>query len=245
VQVFRINTTRGPFRNEKFRQAFNFLLDREGILRVGYAGLGKVTALPWAPASPAVDASYDARYAFDTEKARALLAASGLSAAEMNNWKLLVNGGDESLVLISQVAQSSLAKAGIKVDLDLKQGAEFVDALLNGKFDAVFGAIGNVQKFPTRLTTNSIYRTTNNPILGTPHPHPAYVAAIDRVNKTFGPGADVRGAYDNLNRVLVDSAFGIPTNTYDTGLIVAAPAVGGFTLDIDNMLVARTIGFKR
>ena len=30
VQVFRINTTRGPFKNEKFRQAFNYLMDRAG-----------------------------------------------------------------------------------------------------------------------------------------------------------------------------------------------------------------------
>jgi len=35
VQVFRINATRGPFRNEKFRQAFNYLMDRANILRLG------------------------------------------------------------------------------------------------------------------------------------------------------------------------------------------------------------------
>jgi ABC-type transport system substrate-binding protein len=77
VQVFRINSTRGPFRNAKFRQAFNHLMDREGILRVGYAGLGQVVALPWAPASPAYDASYNGRYAFDIEKAKALLEPPG------------------------------------------------------------------------------------------------------------------------------------------------------------------------
>jgi peptide/nickel transport system substrate-binding protein len=44
--------------------------------------------------------------------------------------------------------------------------------------------------------------------------------------------------------VLVETAFAIPTNTYDTGLIVASKNVDGFTHDIDNMLVARTIGFK-
>ena len=91
VQVFRINSTRGPFKNEKFRQAFNYLMDRAGILRVGYAGLGEVVALPWAPASPAFDKSYNEKYAFNIDKAKELLAASGLSAAEMNNWKLLVN----------------------------------------------------------------------------------------------------------------------------------------------------------
>ena len=48
VQVFRINTTRAPFDNEKFRQAFNYLMNRPAILRLGYAGLGEPTALPWA-----------------------------------------------------------------------------------------------------------------------------------------------------------------------------------------------------
>ena len=63
------------------------------------------------------------------------------------------------------------------------------------------------------------------------------------MNRTFGTGPEVRAAYDNLNRVLVESAFGIATNTYDVGLTVAARNVGGFTLDIDNMIVCRTIGF--
>jgi peptide/nickel transport system substrate-binding protein len=244
VQVFRINSTRGPFKNAKFRQAFNHLMDRQGILRVGYAGLGEVVALPWAPASPAFDKSYNEKYAFNIDKAKALLAESGLPAAEMNNWKLLVNGSDQPSVAISQIVQSSLQRAGINIELDMKQGAEFTDALLAGRFDAVFGAIGNIQKFPTRVATNSIYRTANNPILGTPHPHPEYVAAIERVNNTFGSGEDVKAAYNHLNKVLVETAFAIPTNTYDTGLIVAAKNVDGFTLDIDNMLVARTIGFK-
>ncbi len=244
VQVFRINSTRGPFRNQTFRQAFNHLIDRAGILRVGYAGLGEVTALPWAPASPAHDPSYAQRYAYDLDKGRALIRQSGLPQAEISNWKLLVNGGDEVSTRISQIVQASLARAGVNIELDLKQGAEFIDALLTGKFDAVFGAVGNIQKFPTRLTTNSIYRVVNNPILGEPNPHPEYVEAIRRVDTALGSEAEVKAAYDNLNRVLVETAFGIPTNSYPIGLIVASPRVGGFTLDIDNMLVARTLGFK-
>ena len=241
VQVFRINTTRGPFKSAKFRQAFNYLMDRDSILRAGYAGLGQVVALPWAPAGPAFDASYNTTYAFSLDKAQALLKDSGLSAADMSNWKLLVNGGDQPSVQISQVVQSTLDKAGIKVPLDLKQGSEFVDALLKGNFDAVFGGVGNVQKFPARVTTNSIYRTANNPVLGEPHPHPEYVAAIDKVTKTAGSGPEVKASYDALNKVLVEVAFGIPTNTYDAGLIVAGKNLSGFTLDMDNMLILRTL----
>jgi peptide/nickel transport system substrate-binding protein len=244
VQVFRINTTMGPFRNEKFRQAFNFLMDRRAILQVGYAGLGEVTALPWAPASPAADKSYDTRYAFDLEKGRALIKESGLSQAELNGWKIMVNGGDPASAAISQVVQSTLAKVGVNVELDVLGTPEFTTALLAGKFFALFGGIGNIQKFPTRVATNSIYRTSKNPVLGDPHPHPAYVAAIERVERTFGSGAEVKAAYDNLNKVLVESAFAIPTNTYDIGLIVAAKNVGGIVREIDNMPVFRTIGFR-
>jgi peptide/nickel transport system substrate-binding protein len=244
VQVFRINSTRGPFRNKTYRQAFNYLMDRAGILRVGYAGLGEVVAQPWAPASPAFDAAYAKTYAYDLDKAKALLTKSGLSAAEMKDWKLLVNGSDEPSVQISQIVQGSLAKVGIPIELDVRQGAEFVSALLGGDFAAVFGAVGNVQKFPSRLTTNSIYRTTQNPVLKDPHPHPDYVAAIAKVDAASGSAADVKASYDNLNKVLVDEAFAIPTNSYEVGLIVATDKVSGISLEIDNLFVARTIGFK-
>lgn len=242
VQVFRINSTEGPFQNKEFRQAFNFLMNRAAILRLGYSDLGEPTALPWAPASPAADPAYTEEYAFDVEKAQALLEASGLSEAEMEDWSLLVNGSDEPSVLISQIVQQSLAEAGVDIQLDVREGAEFIDALLGGNFAAVFGGVGNVQKFPSRVATNSIYRTSNNPVLGEPHPHPAYVEAIQRVNTSFGE--DVQPAYDNLNAVLIDEAFAIPTNSYEIGLIVANPKVDGYTLDMDNLLVGRSLGFE-
>ena len=110
--------------------------------------------------------------------------------------------------------------------------------------NATFGAIGNVQKFPSRVSTNTIYRTVQNPVLKDPHPHPAYVEAIAKVDAAAGGDAEVKAAYDNLNRVLVDEAFAVPTNSYDVGLIVASEKIGGITLDMDNLFVARTIGFK-
>jgi peptide/nickel transport system substrate-binding protein len=245
VQVFRINTTHGPFRNEKFRQAFNYLIDRASILKIGYSGLGQPVALPWAPASPAWDPAYNEKYAFNLDKGRELLKESGLSAAEMNNWKILVDSGDQVAVTLSQLVQSTVAKVGINISLETKQGSEFVDALLGGKFDALFGGIGNVQKFPTRVATNSIYRAVKNPVLGDPNPHADYVAALQRVDRTLGPEAEVRAGYANLNRALIEASFAIPTNTFNFGLIVAAKNVGGIMPDIDDILLLRTVGFTR
>ncbi len=244
VQIFRINTTRGPFRNAKFRQAFQHLMDRPSILRVGYGGLGEVTAQPWVKANPAHDPKLEAMYPFDIEKGRALLKESGLTEAQMSEWALLVDSSRESDLGIAQIVQNTLKRVGININLELKQGAEYVDALLTGKFAATFGGIGNVQKFPTRITANSIYRVANNPVLGNPHPHPEYVAAIERVNTTISPAEAVRAGYDNLNKVLYEVSFGVATNTFDIGLIVAAKNIGGVTLDIDNILIARTIGFR-
>ncbi len=243
VQVFRINTTHGPFRNEKFRQAFNYLMDRQAILKVGYAGLGQVEALPWAPSSPAADPSYNVKYALDLDKARALLKESGLTAEQMSDWKILADGGDQSGQAISQVVQATVAKVGLHPQIEIKQGSELVDAMLGGRFDTLFGGVGNNQKFPSRITTNSIYRVVKNPVLGDPNPHKDYVAAIQRVNDTIGPPEAVHAAYENLNRALVEAAFGIPTNTFNWGLIVAAKNVGGIAPDIDDIFVARTIGF--
>jgi peptide/nickel transport system substrate-binding protein len=243
TQVFRINATKEPFTNQKFRQAFNYLMDREGMLKIGYAGLGEPVALPWAPASPAFDASYTDTYAFDIEKAKALLAESGLTPEQQSDWKLLTYGTDQPAVAISQILQSTLTEVGINVELDIRQGSEYVDAQLAGDFHTTFGAVGNIQKFPTRVATNSIYRIANNPVLKDPHPFPDYVEAIKRIESTPGPADAVKAAYDNLNEVLVEASFAIPTNTFDVGLIVASPKLDGFTLDMDNLLVARTLGF--
>ena len=246
AQIFRINATHGPFKNAKFRQAFNYLMDRQAILKVGYAGVGQLISLPWVPSSPAYDPSYNEKYTYNLDKTKELLKESGLSQAEMNGWKLMVDGGDQVAVAITQLVQSTLAKVGINVGIDVRQGSEFVDALLGGRFDALFGGVGNNQKFPSRITTNSIYRTVKNPIFGDPNPFPDYVAAIDRVNHTLGSDPKVlHAAYDNLNRALIDASFGIATNTFSVGLIVAAKNVGGITPDVDDIFVARTIGLSQ
>lgn len=240
VQVLRINPNNGPFQNQTFRQAMAYLLNREAILEVGYAGIGEVTVLPWAPTSPAADRSYDEVYAYNPERAQELLAESGLSEAELEDFSMLVNSGSADAVAISQIFQADLAAVGIDIELDLFEGAEFTDRLLGGEFDVVFGGVGNVQKFPTRLATNSIFRTSANPIVGEPM-FPEYVEAIERVNTTLGPEEAIQEAYDNLNAVIMDLAFGLATNTFQFGLMIVSPEIGGITLDIDNILVGRTM----
>lgn len=241
----QINTTRAPFTNKKFRQAMLHLVDREGIRQAGYAGRGTIVALPWGETSPAYDATYTEKYAFDLEKGRALIQESGISPEEAGGWSVLVNGNQQEYVLASQILQSTLADIGITIGIDLRNTPEYLDTMFAGNYDVVFGRNGNTSKFPSRITLNSIFKTPNNAILGEPHPHPAYVAAIDRVNSTIGDEATMREAYDNLNRVLLDEVFAVPIVTANLGRIVAAPNVEGFTYDPDELLVLKNIKVER
>ena len=241
VAALRVNTTRAPFSNDKFRLAMNYLMDREGMVQVAFSGLGVPVALPWVPSSPAYDPSYNEEYAFNLDRARELLAESGLSEAEQSAWQIMVNSSDEIATSMSTIAQATLSQVGINVDLDVREGAEFGQAVaVEGAFYAAFAPIGNVQKSPSRVTNNSIYRLQNNPVLGDPHPHPDYVAAIEAVRTVHETEADAQAAYDALNEALIAASFVIPTNTYDNVLIVASDNVVGFLPQIDNMLVART-----
>lgn len=243
VQVLRINLNRGPFQNKQFRQAMAYLLDREAILEVGYAGIGVTTVLPYTPVSPAADPAYDAEYAYNPEKARELIEASGLSDAEMSDFEIHVSNGSGPAYDISQIFQQSLAEVGINVELGIYEGQEGTDRLLSGNFAILFGGIGNAQKFPTGIATNSIFRTEDNPVLGDATPQ-AYIDAIEKVGATTDP-VELEEAYAELNRVIMDEAFGLATNTYAYGLIVHSPQVTGFTeLNIDNVFVARTLSLQ-
>lgn len=61
---------------------------------------------------------------------------------------------------------------------------------------------------------------------------------------TIGSPEAVRAAYDNLNTILFEVSVGVATSTLDFDLIVAAKNVSITTLDIDNMLIDRTTGFR-
>jgi len=61
----------------RVRQAFNYALDRQGLLKALGGGLGTVTTQVFSPNSPAYDPNLDQAYPYDPEKAKQLLAEAG------------------------------------------------------------------------------------------------------------------------------------------------------------------------
>src|SRR5262249_46337889 len=73
----RINPTRPPFDQKQVRQALQYAIDREGIVKTVLFGVSQPTVLPYSPYSPAYDESVMARYPYDLKRAKAMLDASG------------------------------------------------------------------------------------------------------------------------------------------------------------------------
>ena len=112
--VMVANTTAGPTANKKIRQALNYAIDRKRFIDTSLAGVGEPTNLPWLPNSPAYEAAKNTRYAFDLDKAKALVAESGESDVSFD---FVFNAVVPEIVTFAQLYQADLAKIGVKLNI--------------------------------------------------------------------------------------------------------------------------------
>jgi peptide/nickel transport system substrate-binding protein len=114
--VITFNTTQAPTNNKMLRQAMSYALDRQRIAETVLQNVGMPKNIPYYPSSPAYDAAADQHYGFDLDKAKSLLASSGLSNVEMD-FNINATSDATEWSSISQIYQADLAKIGIKVNI--------------------------------------------------------------------------------------------------------------------------------
>jgi peptide/nickel transport system substrate-binding protein len=112
-----VNSGLEPTNNKMLRQAINYAIDRKRFTDTVMKGFtGEPRALPWAKSSPAFDPEKNKAYAFDLDKARSLVAQSGLSNIEFNiSWALA--GYAAEYEALATIIQGDLAKIGVKTNL--------------------------------------------------------------------------------------------------------------------------------
>lgn len=114
---FVANTTKPPMDNKLFRQAINTAINRQRFAATAFEGLipgGQ--DLPFPPQAPAADPARNQRYAFDLDKARSLLASSGVTDTAIDLVYSNTSFGDTNAVL-GQIVQADLQSIGINVTL--------------------------------------------------------------------------------------------------------------------------------
>jgi len=126
-----INTTRGPLRDVRVRQAINLAVDRGMILKRLMGGRGTLAAGVIPPSLDGYSSSLGA-YPYDTTRARALLKEAGYpNGIDIELW----TSQSEQFPRMAQTIQAYLARVGIRVKLVQRDASSMREAARNGKTD--------------------------------------------------------------------------------------------------------------
>ncbi len=131
IELVQLNTTKKPFGDEKVRQALNYAVDKDALVKGVLHGNGTL-----ATSSLPVMAYHNAAlqpYPYDPDKAKALLAAAGL--ANGFSTTLLVPAGDVTYRQVASALQSDLKKVGVNVEIQTIEGSSQYSTTKAGNFE--------------------------------------------------------------------------------------------------------------
>ncbi len=107
-------TTAGPTQNQLVRQALNYAINRKRFIDTALVGVGDAENLPWLPGTPAFDEAKNARYTFDLDKAKTLIAQSGVSDVTFD---FVFNGVVPEIASLARMYQADLASIGVTLNI--------------------------------------------------------------------------------------------------------------------------------
>ena len=129
-----LNTTRGPLKDVRVRQAINHAVDKNAILQQLIGGRGQVAAGVIPPSLVAAQGTQPARQAYphDVARAKALLAEAGFpNGIDLEMWV----SQDATFARLAQTLQGYLGEAGIRVKIVQRDASSVREASRAGNVD--------------------------------------------------------------------------------------------------------------
>jgi peptide/nickel transport system substrate-binding protein len=133
------------FSDARVRRALTMLLDRPSIVRALFRGSARIISGPWAPDSPAYDASVRP-LPFDPAAAARLLDDAGWRDTNGNGtrdragrefeFELLASAGSNAGRQIDEMLSTELARVGVKATVRPLEWAAFLERIEAGNFEA-------------------------------------------------------------------------------------------------------------
>jgi peptide/nickel transport system substrate-binding protein len=137
VWYLGINNQKKPFDDKRVRQALNYAVNKDAIVRDVLKGTGTPSRGPVLPNTWAADAALKA-YPYDPERARKLLTEAGYpNGFSTTLWVPESGSGMQSPVAMSTVMQSNLKAVGVNVALQTMEWGAFL-AKLRSKEQELF-----------------------------------------------------------------------------------------------------------
>ncbi|HEY1291917.1 MAG TPA: ABC transporter substrate-binding protein [Chloroflexota bacterium] len=196
------NLTIPPWDNKVLRQALTYAVDKQRFVETILGGIGAPESLPWLPASPAYEESKKNFYNFDLDKAKSLLAQSGVTNLEFDFMANPVNNETNGF---AQIYQSDLAKIGVTMNIKQYDGATWIDQVNNRKFNGIYFASGTYFNLsPSTAFTNG--KAFNPDLNNSAYKSDKYVSLITTGATETDP-AKLKAAYSQLNDLVLDENF--------------------------------------
>ena len=134
-----LNCQKPPFNDKRVRQALNYAIDRERILKTILEGRGELASGPIPPfLKPSTLALREREgvrvgYRYDPDKARSILREAGLE----NGFEFRIyQAPDQDTVDIMEVVQQYLKDVGIRAEIVQLEWSAFKEAINNGEADS-------------------------------------------------------------------------------------------------------------
>ena len=129
VWYLGINNQKKPFDDKRVRQALNFAVNKDAIVRDVLKGTGSLSAGPVLPKTWGADTGLKP-YPYDPERAKKLLAEAGYPAGFTTTlWVPESGSGMQSPVAMSTVIQSNLKAVGVNVALQTMEWGAYLAKL--------------------------------------------------------------------------------------------------------------------
>jgi peptide/nickel transport system substrate-binding protein len=207
VNLVNTNLNFAPLANKLVRQALNYALDRKRFVTNAYSGLGEPRAVIWAPGSPAYDQAKANAYAFDIEKAKALMAQAGSPTFEM---EMIWNTANPDLRTLAEIYQADLAKIGITARLQPMEAAAYQPYQSDLKYQGVnLTTAPGVDLSPGKTIDLRAISPVNGGATG--FKSDRYAELAGRVQVETDP-ARQKQLYAEVTDLLLDESFSIPVS---------------------------------
>lgn len=233
-----LDVTKPPFDNQKVRQAVQFAIDRDRIVKQVEGGQADANALPWKSSVPGYDASQGKLYPYQPDKAKQLLTEAGVAGT---TFTVVVPNIPES-VAIFEIVQNNLAAVGLTAKSEVIATPDYDKRIAQRSIggQAVLMRIGNAQTPATAVVSRSDLIASNNV---SHFSTPDYTKLTEALSVAVS-SEDQKKALTAWNAYFLDQAFAVPVLTRSTlsvqttGFDGLAPTSQGF-LDLSTAYLTK------
>jgi len=171
-----VNHAHEPLGDVRVRQALYHAIDRQAIVDTVTFGYGKV-ANSFMPAGAMFYNADNPDYAFDPEKAKALLSEAGVEGLSLD---FLLTAGDSIHDQIGVIVKDQLGKVGIDVNLVKQEEGQQWESTVAGEYDISVNYWTNDIIDPDQKSTFSVYGDDENRSYYTNYKNPKVTQLVEQ-----------------------------------------------------------------